>query len=319
MAWYSPSPAIPPGLDPSGWRSMIEAVEVEARRLLSARSGVGVSSRLLALRENLRAAGLAADQAAAGAVLLGDYYAPALAKSRALLLAAQQTHGDDAVNELASFLNANGYSVAANPGALAATVARTQAAITSDWERLAAFTRQGVLDGLRGGMVAGANPVTVARQIASVGELSYSRALNIGRTEMRDLYTAARLDYMQGSDVIEGWWWRARPDGCGICQALHGETFDSNEPQLAHHMCRCVMVPHIPGITDPDKPRSASAIEARLPGNWPKGQTRDYWLGQVRALPNDGWRPSYRMVKPGGAGGIVRRPLTPGAVRGQVR
>lgn len=292
---YQPSPAIPPGLDPSDWLSMVEAVEAEARRILATTSTPQVRQSLRILQANLAAMGLTIDQAAQGSVLLGDYFAPQLAKSHRMLLEAQDAHAAASAADLEDILS---FPIVPNTGALAAAVSRTRQAITADWERLAASAQAGVVEALRGGMVAGQNPKVVARRIAHQAEMSYDRGLTIARTEMADLYGASRSDTMTRSERIDGWWWRARPDGCAICQAMHGEVFPTDEPRRNHHQCRCVMVPHVPGITDPPDPRTAEQIEAKLPKSWPKGESREFWRGQVAAVDNPSWRPSYRMRKP---------------------
>lgn len=307
MALYAPSPAIPLGSE--DWTRVVQLASRDAAALAAkaarngGRLGVGDASRYETLTATLRALHrLTTAEAKVAATALAPLLTQ-LSRDLQLLTAALPAHAARSVSDLASFLASAGQAKVVNVGALEATTRRIQMAITKDWTRLAASTQQGIVDAVTTAMAGGLGPRDAARAMArgvtNVGGLTMARANTIARTEMADLYDASRLGWMQDNAAsVDGWWWRAREDACPICQILHGETFDTDDPPDRHHNCRCVMVP-IPtgrGLPASAAARDRDSIVARLPKSW-----RDDAPADLRTLvvkhQNPGWRPSLALQR----------------------
>jgi hypothetical protein len=118
---------------------------------------------------------------------------------------------------------------------------------------------------------------------------------------MADLYDSARFATMRAPENAAvfsgGWWWRARPDACALCQALHGEVFDVGTDPHRHHQCRCIIVPYTAAAPPPPH-RSADDIAAQLPASWPRLDTREDYRRLVGLRENRRWRPSHTMRHP---------------------
>ena len=332
---YRPSPAIPLASTGDRWARVIEGSAREAASLVAkaerngGRLGKGDASKYLSLittLEGVKKITPAQSQVAAAALgpLLGE-----LRNSLATMIDELPEHAEESVADLGRFLGRYGQAKVANRGALAATAARTTQNMTADWTRLAAQTRDGIVEATVRSMGAGLNPTDAARRMQNlatdVGTLTYARANTIARTEMADLYDAARLGYMAGNPDVHGWMWRARPDGCAICQIQHGQVFKSTEPPNRHHNCRCIVVPIpasmvedrdwvvageyippgvLPGSLGDLSPRPRHEIVAQLPKSWEPNLPRDL-RELVVTRQNPGWRPSLALQRPSGtpAGG----------------
>lgn len=342
---YAPSPAIPPGMSPRAWLTAVNAIAKESSQLAARLAagkpmGRGMAARIrsleataLALRE-LAPPGMTPDQLRVATYAM-DGMADIFRASHAQVTAALPAHALAASQDLATWAASQGMHPVVNVNALQAMAARTQMAMTHDWSRLTADSAQRIIDGVAQGMVAGLNPREVARKIrgtiTETGAMSYARAMNIASTEMADLYDSSRLHTMSSTPEIGGWWWRARPDACSICQIKHGMVHLSNEPTHRHHQCRCIMVPipgeppGPPGSYMPDMQRSPSQVYAQLPPGLQKhvngaGGKDAYDYRELLALrDNKGWRQSLDVQPPGkgqpwmpgtGYGGS---PLAPGA------
>lgn len=247
-----PSPAIPPGMDPKAWRLIIDAIAEEAADLAVALQsgkplGKGMASRIRSLKaqaDAMRALvpwGKTADADVVATWALKGLIRP-MREAGDALKKSLPAHALAAAQELEDFAKANGFTATGNPEALQATAARFTQAITHDWERLTADTQQQIRSGVARGMVGGKNPREVARAVkgavTEAGAMTYSRARLIAQTEMGDLYDSARLQTMANNeDIFGGWWWRARPDACPICQIKHGMIHETAEPTNRHHNC----------------------------------------------------------------------------------
>lgn len=304
---YAPSPAIPAGMNPGDWQRTVAAIARSVELLVAkaqrnGRLGVGDASKYATLVETLQTLNrLNPTDARISAAALG----PLLEQMRASLgdvLDTLPEHAQNSVEDLTSFLGAAGQGKVGSGAALAATTARVSQSITNDWTRLASRTRTEVVTAITQGMAGGLNPKEVARQITNLGGLAHARALTIARTEMADLYDSARLGWMgENTDVVRGWWWRARPDACPMCQILHGEQFAPDEAPDRHHNCRCVMVPIPDGANPPPeaRPRPRASIVTMLPKSWRDDLPADLTT-LVGKRDNPGWRPSRVLRRPGG-------------------
>jgi hypothetical protein len=234
---------------------------------------------------------------------------------------------------LASWCATNGFPAVADTAAFTAALARGQTAMLHDWQDLTLQTQRGVARAVANGLGLGLHPDEVARQVHAAlletGEATYSRGLLIARTEMADMQAEARLaDMAAHGDAFDGWWWRARPDGCPVCQIQHGRRFPADFHMQQHHNCRCVFVSivsdskeskvppgdYIPGeqrpwedILDPPPPvpklaRRGSKQQRGIPESW-RQDLPDDPRDLVTLGPNNGWRDSWRLQKPSGGSG----------------
>lgn len=298
---YLPSPAIPPGLSPTVWRRMLRMIEREVNIMLTT-GRPPRATEALALQATLEA--LTSDPVAArtGAWVL-HVYAQQLRNTRTALLGMLQGHASASTAEAAAILAAAGWKAIPNTGAVGAAVARGGLAITRDWDRLAGGVQRAIVNELLAAIAGGKNPNEIADILSRIGGMTYSRALNIARTELADIYAQARLGYMRESGNFHAWWWKARPDACALCQTLHGTVHPIGMPRLAHHQCRCVVVPLIRGFNAPAPVRSLRDVLAMadppLPASWlPHLRDRRDLVALIGVRDNPGWRPAYALKSP---------------------
>ena len=306
---YRASPSIPPGMSPKEWDRVVNAAAREAARLTRTIAAGGdlpkdVQTRALMVRGLMGALeGISGNAALAADYVMATHYGPLLSASSQALGAAMEGHALAAGEDLAGWLTSHGWTTVPNEKALQAVAARTTQAMLHDWERLTAGTRRGVADAVLRGMVEGINPREAARLVQAAmvesGGASFGRALNIARTEMADCYDASVMDTIGGVDGVM-YRYEAQPDACPVCQVLHGLVFPADEYPDRHHQCRCVIVPVLPGEGEPGEylegeQRPRGATTSQLPKSWEVPDDLRDLLGK-RA--NEGWRPSWTMVKP---------------------
>lgn len=100
-------------------------------------------------------------------------------------------------------------------------------------------------------MLAGHNPVVIARDIQDALGSSLANALMISRTEsMRSLRDATLENYRANSDVVDSYVWLASPDACAMCLAMSGTELSLDEDMDSHQNCRCTSVPRTKSWAD---------------------------------------------------------------------
>jgi len=329
-------------MNPKAWQAAVDALARESGRLAGQLAagkpmGKGMQARIGALDATGRALaalappGVTKDQLHVASYAM-DGMATILRGSGKTLGAAMGPHAVASAADLAQWAAGQGFHPVVDVGALQAMSQRMTRALTHDWERLTADSAQRIINGVTEGMVGGLNPREVARRIqgtiTETGGMAYSRAMLIAQTEMGDLYDSSRLHTMSTTPEVGGWWWRARPDACAICQIKHGMIHLSNEPTQRHHRCRCIMVPIAgdapgpPGSYMPGMQRPPEAINSRLPDKLRQAAAGDgFDHRELLALrDNKGWRQSLDLQPPGGPNawqpgtGYGGKPLHPGAV-----
>jgi SPP1 gp7 family putative phage head morphogenesis protein len=95
------------------------------------------------------------------------------------------------------------------------------------------------------GVAQGKHPTQIAREARKVMTLPLAQSLTVARTEVLRSYREATHQLFEDSHVVMGWRWMAALNSrcCGMCIALHGQTFHTQERMATHPNCRCVMVP----------------------------------------------------------------------------
>jgi hypothetical protein len=96
------------------------------------------------------------------------------------------------------------------------------------------------------GIVAGKNPLFIAREIRTATNMPLYRANTIARTENHRAARASTVSaYKQNPDLINGYIRLATGDSrtCAACFALHGTIYELNQILPTHPNCRCVIVP----------------------------------------------------------------------------
>jgi len=100
----------------------------------------------------------------------------------------------------------------------------------------------------------GKGPREVARLIRKdLGE-NLTAALRTTRTvQLWSYREATRANYLNNSDIIEGWYWYAalENDPCMACIAEHGTFHTMDETLDDHYNGRCAMLPAIRGLGNP--------------------------------------------------------------------
>jgi len=100
-------------------------------------------------------------------------------------------------------------------------------------------------------VLAGHNPVVIARDIQDALGSSLANALMISRTEsMRSLRDATLENYRANSDVVDSYVWLASPDACAMCLAMSGTELSLDEDMDSHQNCRCTSVPRTKSWAD---------------------------------------------------------------------
>lgn len=96
------------------------------------------------------------------------------------------------------------------------------------------------------GIVAGDNPVEVARRMSKALGEEYGKMALVARTEMLQTYRLNTLKtYQANSKLVRAWRWSAalQDSTCPVCWAMHGKIFPLTEPMATHPCCRCSMRP----------------------------------------------------------------------------
>jgi SPP1 gp7 family putative phage head morphogenesis protein len=96
------------------------------------------------------------------------------------------------------------------------------------------------------GIVRGAHPTQMARELRDEFGVPLTRAQTISRTEVLNTYRETNREYFaQNTDVVERWRWQAafQSRTCAMCLAMDGREFDTKVPMGSHPNCRCVLVP----------------------------------------------------------------------------
>ena len=108
------------------------------------------------------------------------------------------------------------------------------------------------------GIALGYNSTKVANAINSSLAQPLSWTLNSVRTANLWTYReASRANYLNNSEIVEGWKWYAALDGrtCMSCFNQHGREFTLEQSLNDHHQGRCTQIPTISskfGITQPN-------------------------------------------------------------------
>lgn len=128
---------------------------------------------------------------------------------------------------------------------------------------------EAVRETLVGGLAAGENPRTIARNLRAVVDGQEARCLTLARTETLRAYREASAQQFQANqDVVDGWIWTASLSGetCPCCWAMSG-TFHSLAEKLDDHPNgRCVAVPRTKSwgelLGDDTLPDTRPAVES---------------------------------------------------------
>jgi hypothetical protein len=83
---------------------------------------------------------------------------------------------------------------------------------------------------------------------------------------------ATRANYLNNSDVVEGWiWWAYLPgEPCMACIAQHGTFHTLDETLDDHYNGRCTMIPVVPGM-----PAIVEETGEEWFGNLPEGKQQE--------------------------------------------
>jgi hypothetical protein len=299
-------------------------------------SGFGNAARYNAYVRALQATlGITQEAAQASAYLMATNVVPLLRRSLEDNLAQSEALATTSSQALSTWNEANGFPPVVDTPAFTAALARGTTAMTHDWANLTLDTQRGIARAVANGLVLGLHPTEVARNVhkalLETGQHSYSRGLLIARTEMQDMQANARLADLQANQFTPGWWWRARVDGCPVCQVQHGRAFPNTEHMQPHHMCRCVMVPIVEGspeagvahgdyvageqrpmehVLDPPPPLRRSRQQRGIPQSWRDDLPEDP-RDLVSLQPNKGWRDSWRLQRPSGTPSVPKGPTPP--------
>jgi SPP1 gp7 family putative phage head morphogenesis protein len=284
-------------LPPAEWARLARQVEGRAKRLWDARwtptpSWLTQHATLVAQMEAL--IGTVGGDAARGAALYGDDFLPAMERARDLLVNTVPSSTRQAVDEFARIVG----KPVADPNLLRSVVNRTGQAILSDWGNLSADVRATVADTIASSVAAGDSPASLARSLSRDAQMVQWRASTIARTELMSAHDDVQhLLYEQLG--VEQWVWRARPDACGICFALHGQRFAVYEAAGRHPNCRCMMIPVVDGVKAP-KPNPVAEVNARFPQRLQMTRLdRGDLMRRLVVNDNPKWKPSWGFAPPG--------------------
>jgi SPP1 gp7 family putative phage head morphogenesis protein len=96
------------------------------------------------------------------------------------------------------------------------------------------------------GVLRGAGPREIARDVRRVTSIAPTRALLVSRTSINQGFRNASLSsYRQNAGVVTGWYWicSASRRTCGPCFARHGTFHTLDESFASHPACRCAAIP----------------------------------------------------------------------------
>ena len=122
------------------------------------------------------------------------------------------------------------------------------------WKRigeLAGANAKYVADKILEGVSLGYNPRKIANLIRDALGGGLTDALRMTRTAQLWAYReSTRANYLNNSDVVEGWIWWADMGGdpCMACIAEHGTVHDLDETLDDHYNGKCAMIPIITGM-----------------------------------------------------------------------
>jgi len=119
--------------------------------------------------------------------------------------------------------------------------------------QLAKVNAQTVADKILEGVSLGQNPKIIAGAIRDSLGGGLTDALRMTRTvQLWSYREATRANYLNNSDIIEGWTWFADLGGdpCMACIAEHGTVHGLDETLDDHYNGRCVMIPIVSGWPD---------------------------------------------------------------------
>ena len=111
---------------------------------------------------------------------------------------------------------------------------------------LAPSTVDGVVQSILDQVGKGFNPKVIARRITNAFGMGLTDSMRMMRTvQIYSYRDASHANYMNNSDVVDGWIWTAKLDGatCMSCVAQHGSFHKVNERLNDHHNGRCVAIP----------------------------------------------------------------------------
>jgi SPP1 gp7 family putative phage head morphogenesis protein len=175
---------------------------------------------------------------------------------------------------------------------------RGNAAVLHDWESLEAQTRQAVRSALTQNIGSGAGSTSLAQHLRQITGFARSRVATIARTEYASAQEEMFLENM-GRLQVEEWVWKARPDACAICFALHGQVFTADEASGRHQNCRCIMLPVVPTRKGP-QPNQPEEISAKYPRRLQADTpTATGVLDRLVVVDNPKWKPTFRLSPPG--------------------
>lgn len=150
---------------------------------------------------------------------------------------------------------------------------------------LAPSTVDGVVQSIFDLVGKGFNPTVIARRITNAFGMGLSDSMRMMRTvQIYSYRDASHANYMNNSDVVDGWIWTAKLDGatCMSCVAQHGSFHPVNERLNDHHNGRCVAIP----VTKLSKP----FIEEGAGKSWFEQQPEGVQKQMMGAGKYDAWK-----------------------------
>ena len=147
--------------------------------------------------------------------------------------------------------------------------------------------RQAIVKELVRSIALGRNPKVTAAAIRNATSIPLDRALTIARTEQMRAYNAASLETYRGMGVTQ---YQRLADyserTCIACMAASGQILSSEAELSDHPRGRCVAIPLIPGVDNPEVPsseewfnRQPEDVQLSMAG---RGRYEAYKSGQVK-------------------------------------
>jgi len=101
-----------------------------------------------------------------------------------------------------------------------------------------------IVEEMGAGLIAGENPVKVARRIGKLTDKATNEVTTLTRTEMLRASREASRELYEGSSVCDGWTWFCAQDSrtCVCCWAMSGKKFTSDVKFGSHPSCRCSLI-----------------------------------------------------------------------------